>query len=166
MLAAIRNTFLTALALVASVIGVGWNRQTVQQDQPALVSQRVRSALTSGVRNQLPLTLTLTASTLRLGDWQEITVLTAPSAEVELAIVYPDGRSDRPPTARAQASPTGQFTTRFQLNDWRQLGVFQVIVIASAGARQAKAKASFVLDPLVSHAGRDRGERYTYPIVP
>ncbi|MEK7548374.1 MAG: hypothetical protein AAB499_00545 [Patescibacteria group bacterium] len=165
MLAAIRNTFLTGLALVATVYGVGWNQQALRYNGPEKVSQRVRASLTSAIRNQLPLRLTLSDSTIRLGDWQEITVSTSPLAEVELALVYPDGRSDRPPTANGQASANGRWQTKVKLDDWRQLGVFRVLVVARLNNRQSQASASFVLEPLPSDLQPGR-EKYIYPLVP
>ncbi|OGD63085.1 hypothetical protein A3A71_03815 [Candidatus Berkelbacteria bacterium RIFCSPLOWO2_01_FULL_50_28] len=163
---AIRNTFFTVLVIASTAAAVGWDRQQTRNNDPIVISERVlTSPVTTEESLSLPLTLRLTRPYVKLGQIQSILVKTVPFARLKVVVINPDGRVNSTQTVQAAADELGEYVSRFKLNDFHDLGVFQVVVEANLDTQVSRVKANFVLqswtDPIEP---QDAG--YIYPLVP
>jgi len=162
----IRNTVFTAVAVAATALGVGWNKQIAKQYDPVAISENVLTApATKAKIAEFPLTVEFSREFVKLGQYQEMVVRTEPFAELEIVTVYPNGSINNPQTLRTTASETGEYRLKYKLDDFHHLGVFQVLVQAKVGERAAEANGRFALQTWIQE-NLSLGNSYIYPIVP
>lgn len=166
MLKVVRNTAFTILALGLTSAGLGWNKNIAANQLPLGSQQAVLAAqLRDDETPAFPVNLTFASNAVRLGQFQEITITTVPEARLDIVTTYPDSSNNHPQTLSAMADQQGNYQLRFKLDDWHNLGLFTVSVIAATGNKIAHTSGRFVLQTWAEKSP-NQDKNYVYPLVP
>lgn len=159
----IRNTTFTVIVVVLTGVGVAWNKRTVAERQPVAIGQTVLAEVSSGKRQDFKLKVELSRSTVKLGQYQVITITALPFSNLHIVATSGNGNYERPETRRVTADETGRYSFRFKVADFHDLGMFTIAVKASSGAESANATETFT----VQAWGKDDGSGdFVYPLLP
>lgn len=168
----VRNTFFTIVALILTTIGLGWNKDVAQKNDPVSISEAVLASQkeqpVEGEAQQLPLKIEFSRQVVRLGQTQVVTFSTVPNAQLDIVTQYPSGSVNNSQTLRVKADATGKFIQKYKLDDFRFLGVFHVSAIASTKTRSANVSEKFVLQTWIEKdpSFEEEVTNYKYPLVP
>jgi len=159
----IRNTVFTFVALGLTALGVTWNQEIIAARSPIAIGTSVLAGSDELARD-FPLTLTLSREVVRLGQYQVVTIRTQPFANLDVVTVDPTGSHSREETFQTTADETGRYAFRFQVNNFRELGTFQVFVRATLGTAVAEAKDTFVVETW--NPEKPATDEFSYPLLP
>lgn len=163
----VRNTFFTAAAIGLTVVGLRWNTQTVSQLDPLTIGRSVVAAQSLEDDPNFPLKIEFARPIVKLGQAQEMTIVTVPNAELEIVTIYPDGDVADLQTRRAVADNEGRFYMKYKLSDFRYLGIIRVAVVATSATKTAETSQVFGVQPWVADAVEEAQEqRYLHPLIP
>ena len=157
----------TIITVGLTAFGVGWHQKNTRVIDPTVISQKVlASPVSTTVPSLFPLSLELARDRVKLGQYQNITITTAPFAELDIVTIYPNGSINNPQTLKETANELGRFEMKYKLSDFQYLGVFQVIVQATSGDQEAKTSKQFVLQTWINKTDSSSSVDYIYPLLP
>jgi hypothetical protein len=166
MLKIIRNTVFTATVLILTAVGIRWNNDVQAAKNPVSLGQTILASQSLGpVTPDFPLTISMSAPQLRLGETETISVATVPNASLDIITQYPDDSVNHPQTFTATANNAGDYSFNIPVSDFRYLGVFRVSVAATSGSKTTEAVANFAVISWQETAGSPAGQ-YVYPLAP
>ncbi len=161
----IRNTVFTAALLALTGFGVSWNEEVARQQTPVAIGQSVLAEFSGREQTTgtLQLETELSRDTVLLGQYQVVTIRTAPFAELDLALQRPTGEFDTHLTRQAEADELGVYRWRFLINDFELVGSPIVLVKAGAGDQYAASRRSFTVQ---TWSSAEPMEEARHPIIP
>lgn len=164
----LRNSLFTVVAVSLTAVGVGWNRQVIKDKDPVAIGQTVlaEQPVESLAATGLPVSASYSRPNVKLGQSEELTVKTAPNADLEIVTIYPNGSVNNPQTLTATADEVGQYTLQFTPDDFHYLGIFQTVVVAKLGGETGQAKTTFTLQTWTQADQKPVDTTYVYPLVP
>lgn len=160
----VRNSIFTVVALILTAVGLHWNKNISQSQDPIQIVATVLSSASNPDSQDFPLVLKFGQSRVKLGQYQEVSITTRPNVNLQIVTIYPNGTINNTQTRRAQTDETGRYSFRFKLDDFSLLGVFQVKVLSQAGNQESRASGSFVLQDWTNP--KNPTNSYLYPFVP
>lgn len=163
----VRNTIFTIIVVILTGLGVVWNKNSIDRQKPVAIGQTVLAdvSATGSAQDDFPLHVELSRSVVRLGQYQVVSISTQPFAELNIVTSGSNNRYERPETFRTTADETGKYVFRFRLDDFHDLGQFELVVQAKLADQRASAKQVFELK---SWAEKEKvsEEKFLYPLVP
>ena len=163
----VRNTVFTLVAVGLTAFGVGWHQKSNKIVDPTVISQKVlASPITEAADSGLALTVELARDRVKLGQYQTVTVKTAPFADLDIVTIYPNGSVNNPQTVKDKANELGLYEMKYKLSDFHFLGVFQVLVHATSGSQEVQKSSQFVLQTWIDSTERLDSNGYIYPLLP
>lgn len=161
----VRNSVFTVAVVALTAFGLKWNKSVTASFNPFSLNQTVAASQSSlPIQTSFPLTLTLSAPQIRLGQTQTVSIATVPNAELEIVTQYPDGSINHPQSLHAVADGGGNYTLNIAVDDFHNLGAFRVSVVAISATKTAEAVSNFVV---TSWQPTDSSQpHYLYPLVP
>lgn len=162
----VRNSIFTLIVLALTAVGLSWNKKIVRNGDPVQISSTVLSTQNLEANQPFPLSVEFAQPRLKLGQYQQMRILTVPNAKLEIVTVYPNGSIDNPQTLRATADETGRYTLKFKLDDFALLGLFETRVLARSNNKEAQSLARFALQTWTPDETALDKVGYVYPLVP
>lgn len=153
----------TIAVIALTVVGVGWNKAALKRMESRGDGQLLANVGLSADQS-LPVALTLLSPELKLGEWQEAQITTAPHARVSLSIIV-GGSTESKQIEKIVADTNGVANKRFKIDDWRSLGSVRVIATSVSGSALGEATSSFQLLGETTYPVVDEPS-YSYPIIP
>lgn len=170
MIKAIRNTLFTLIAVGLTAMGLSWNRGYVEGREPLLPDNPIISTEKStDLDITIPLTVTVKRPIVKVNQFQEIEIATAPGAVLEVITTYPNGSINNPQTMNVVADSSGKYVYKYKLENVEYLGKFETQVNATLDGKTASVTKRFLFQkwgktetPLPD----ELTGQYYYPIVP
>lgn len=163
----IRNTAFTIAVLGLAAFGISWNRSTIGSHRgPLATNQDVLASPALESDPSMPLTLEFSRPSLKLGQYQVMTVHTRPNADIELTTIFPGATNTPDQRLAVKADDQGNYQRRFQLDDFRNIGKFTVFVSAVSNGQIARSSGEFLLESWGMSEVSPTATPFVYPILP
>jgi hypothetical protein len=163
----IRNTVFTIAVLGLAAVGISWNRSTIGSHRGPLVANHdvlASPALESDP--SMPLALEFSRPSLKLGQYQVMSIHTRAGADIELTTIYPGATNTPDERLTVKADEQGNYQRRFQLDDFHNIGKFTVFVSAVSNGQVARSSGEFILESWAMTETKPSTTPFVYPLLP
>jgi hypothetical protein len=136
----IRDAVFTVIMLVLTAIGLNWNTTALQKQEPSIVSQSVLNAHAS---TTFPIDISFAQASVNLGQEQKINLATNANSQLKIMVEYADGTVAQ--AFQASANNDGTYALNFSGNNFREVGVVVVMIVAKSGNQTSQVESEFNL---------------------